>query len=958
MTLAGLLTVYATAATAISFFISSSAPAYYALYIVVAVSGAMINSIYYILFSDYFTVLDGKRYSGAMTIALGVGAMLGSLLVGLLTQFAEPRRLFLVLPVIVGATLAHLIWLSRREQPLDEIESNAEEGMLESLKVLPKMAKRYPIVTLMALAVFINIIGQCVIEFEAFSIYTKSFPDEGKLAGFLSTMNAVVEVIGVLFVFFVSEPLIPKLGVARMLLIPPAINLVSFLVVSTTSSLPAGVLAHLNYSPLEYSLNIPIFALAYNAVPYRFVGRVRVINDGVLYPLGMAAAGVLLLLMEHVLSLRQIGMLGVVATSLYLTAQSGVGRQYLKSLVAMLRSGSIALDQVGDGFVLPAEYAHDIEHMVRSDDPDTVILGFEMASKANLTLTLEDFEHAVQHVPADTIRSAFAEIAKRDAARGQAQMQPLLGSASPLVRSLALEGLITSGLESVPDAMRRWLEDSDEAVRSVAAAGLVTKGEALADDILANIRHEEAASAALNVLGGAKGDNAIPILRRLGDHESPRVRAKALNLAAAAVQVGDARCTEWGQLAFADPDPEVRAAGAQLLAVADTDETLAKLAAEAFAAEDAGIRRACSLAMGRRGGAALPLLAKHLREAEADVADEVMDGIGVADPKTADGILFAFLSEKVYPAVSANLEAANRLPLGDPAWRPLALALADSNHRGLHHVLHALGVLGHKRVLGVVRRTLKANDARTRANAIETLSSLAHRQYVLPLLPLLESADGEASEALSVDSGGAEKELAELTRSPDAFIRAAALTIQATLYPDLPISPPEGPTPAIVEATCRRIAAGSIPPTRYDEEFPMNRLAFLKSVPLFSEMSLDHLLAVDAAMVRETYLPEEAIVREGDLGDKLYIVFKGEVAIRKRMADSTEKEITRLSAGQLFGEMSIFDDERRSASVVATTDAELLALDRDHFHSLAYQRPEIPMEVCKVLVGRLRTANG
>ena len=38
------------------------------------------------------------------------------------------------------------------------------------------------------------------------------------------------------------------------------------------------------------------------------------------------------------------------------------------------------------------------------------------------------------------------------------------------------------------------------------------------------------------------------------------------------------------------------------------------------------------------------------------------------------------------------------------------------------------------------------------------------------------------------------------------------------------------------------------------------------------------------------------------------------------------------------------------------TDTELLALDREHFHSLAYQRPDIPIQVCKVLVGRLRSA--
>ena len=136
----------------------------------------------------------------------------------------------------------------------------------------------------------------------------------------------------------------------------------------------------------------------------------------------------------------------------------------------------------------------------------------------------------------------------------------------------------------------------------------------------------------------------------------------------------------------------------------------------------------------------------------------------------------------------------------------------------------------------------------------------------------------------------------------------------------------------------------------------MNRLVFLKSVPLFSKMTLDHLMAVDAVMTQEPYLEDEPVVREGDIGDKLYIVHTGEVAVRKRISATEERELARLTSGQLFGEMAIFDEERRSATVVAVKDSELFALDRELFYSLAYQRPDIPIQLCKVLIARLRSA--
>jgi Cyclic nucleotide-binding domain len=78
------------------------------------------------------------------------------------------------------------------------------------------------------------------------------------------------------------------------------------------------------------------------------------------------------------------------------------------------------------------------------------------------------------------------------------------------------------------------------------------------------------------------------------------------------------------------------------------------------------------------------------------------------------------------------------------------------------------------------------------------------------------------------------------------------------------------------------------------------------------------------------------VISEGDHGNKLYIVYRGELAIRKRVSEAEDHELARLTSGQIFGEMALFDDrERRSATVVAVRESELLALDREHFRSLA-----------------------
>ena len=74
----------------------------------------------------------------------------------------------------------------------------------------------------------------------------------------------------------------------------------------------------------------------------------------------------------------------------------------------------------------------------------------------------------------------------------------------------------------------------------------------------------------------------------------------------------------------------------------------------------------------------------------------------------------------------------------------------------------------------------------------------------------------------------------------------------------------------------------------------------------------------------------------------------------RKTGDSAD--LARLGSGQVFGEMSLFDNEPRSATVIAREETEVLSLERDQFHSLAHQRPQIVMGICKVLVGRLRSA--
>src|SRR4051812_22342863 len=76
----------------------------------------------------------------------------------------------------------------------------------------------------------------------------------------------------------------------------------------------------------------------------------------------------------------------------------------------------------------------------------------------------------------------------------------------------------------------------------------------------------------------------------------------------------------------------------------------------------------------------------------------------------------------------------------------------------------------------------------------------------------------------------------------------------------------------------------------------------------------------------------EMVVREGEVGNKMFVIRSGEVRVWKGKKDATQIEIARLTTGDFFGEMCILETLPRAASVEATTDSLLCSLSSITFY--------------------------
>jgi CRP/FNR family transcriptional regulator len=131
----------------------------------------------------------------------------------------------------------------------------------------------------------------------------------------------------------------------------------------------------------------------------------------------------------------------------------------------------------------------------------------------------------------------------------------------------------------------------------------------------------------------------------------------------------------------------------------------------------------------------------------------------------------------------------------------------------------------------------------------------------------------------------------------------------------------------------------------------------LRRVPLFSELSGSELERIAQVAIPRSYPRDTRVFHEGDPGDACYIVRSGTCRVTREHPDGRAITLATLGPGAIFGELAMFDGERRSASVETSDSTELLALPAADVRSLIRQHPEMAEKLVVALTRRLREAN-
>lgn len=129
----------------------------------------------------------------------------------------------------------------------------------------------------------------------------------------------------------------------------------------------------------------------------------------------------------------------------------------------------------------------------------------------------------------------------------------------------------------------------------------------------------------------------------------------------------------------------------------------------------------------------------------------------------------------------------------------------------------------------------------------------------------------------------------------------------------------------------------------------VEKVLFLKSIDLFSQIPGEDLARVAQIAEELDFEPGERIMQEGEMGDSMYLIVDGVVQVFKG-----PRVVVELSERECVGEMAILDSEPRSASVVARGAVRALRIEREDFYELMNEKAEIARGIIKVLTRRLR----
>jgi CRP/FNR family transcriptional regulator, cyclic AMP receptor protein len=274
-------------------------------------------------------------------------------------------------------------------------------------------------------------------------------------------------------------------------------------------------------------------------------------------------------------------------------------------------------------------------------------------------------------------------------------------------------------------------------------------------------------------------------------------------------------------------------------------------------------------------------------------------------------------------------------------------SLVTASRRDAVTAIRAVALLRNTGVISVALENLSEADDAQRANALEVIETIGDRELIRPLLALWEP---ERSHHLEAE--WRERAL----HHPDDWIRACAAWAAGATAEEARDGGAEDEA-AKDEAAKDEVAKDEGEGDRMTETLAtlpvMDRVLFLRRVPLFADLPPQDLLPIAVIASEHSFADADTIAQQDEPGDEMHIIVSGYVMVILRQQDGHQQVLAVRSAGDVIGEMAVITSGPRMASLAAKGPVRLLSIARRQFEAMLRERPETSLALMRVLCQRL-----
>ncbi len=934
--------------------------------------------IFWNLGNDLFNTRQSKRIFPLITAGGVIGRIIGSFATPFFVKAFSFDNLMWVYCgfTLVGALIA--FQMDARFPTLLLSDPKADQTKKRT-PIIKELKMVWPIIQesmLVKIFIFLTLLPNMVIPILNYQFnfaVNDYFASESGMVLFFGYFRGVINIISLILLLFVGR-VYGRWGLPVVMLFHPINYFIVFLSFFLRLDIFSAIYARLSTNIIRTTMNAPATSVLMGLFHPSLRNIVRPFLRGTVVRIGTLTGSGLILLFEHSLHPRWLSLAAMII----------VGGWIITTLFLKKKYASILIELVSQNMLdLKAMEAEDVKNVFNDKAARKKLVsrflsapGTECIWYARL-LRSQNITDADRHILAaldkhgDKVKIELLGLLSADAGdRAVRRLEKIAASASePALMIAILKALARIRSESGCQVCRHIFETATHP--KVKAYALIpichqatNQHQTIIDEWLG--MDAPAWRQAGVIVAGATGHAAyIPVLEKLLARETDS--ALLPDLLKALHQLGAKKINALIRPYLTHDETAVRQAALQLLEIHNDDEMA--LVIKLLNDHSDQIRKAAHDKLKQSRYQNPLLLVQSLNLPRRKIREAIFDLIQFLNVSDVDVFRYARGEMKrAYVCLAEALAVEKLTP--SPEKELLHQHLLQKIDMIMENVLRVLAARDRSGKMNIVWRGVFSKDARQRSNSLEALENQidpALSEIMTPLLERLSLQEtlrtGKRNFKLPVFSDDPTALYASLLSHNDwvnAILclghcgRKGACKLPREMIDDLQNSP----DPNIRSMTQWALGANQtqLGKTMDTQTTISDKILHLKTIQIFKDLAVSELAAIASVTKEVSVEPHQDFIKEGEFGDIMYLVVKGEVAVIKNAQhpDGHEIELDRIKTGDYFGEMALFEDAPRSATIRTLEKTWLLALSKDEFTEIVREYPQIALNICKAFGGRIR----